>query len=129
MRNQNTFGDKVANWKVISNNLTAHLEEMPHLRPIHAELLALIAEAEAHDAEQEIARGRLRELTAKRRNLAQRGQTLRSRAGAHLKGTFGYTSEQLIQFGLSPLKTTGRKRAVRKKKTDETPSAPVPAAQ
>ncbi len=128
MANQNSFGDKVANWKVISNNLTAHLEQMPYLQPIHAELLALIAEAEAHRAEQEVARGRLRELTAKRQSLERKGQTLRSRAGAHLKGTFGFTSEQLIQFGVSPLKTTGRKRPVRKKKDAEAP-ATTPAPQ
>lgn len=128
MASQRTFGDKVTNWKVISSNLTVHLEQMPYLQPIHAELLALIADAEAHRAEQEVARGRLRELTAKRQSLERRGQTLRSRAGAHLKGTFGFTSEQLIQFGLSPLKTTGRKRPVRKKKDGEAPAA-VPASQ
>jgi hypothetical protein len=42
---------------------------------------------------------------------------------AHLKGAFGYTSEQLVQFGLNPLKTIGRKRPERKKKTAETPAA------
>lgn len=128
MRNQNTFGDKLGNWKVVHTNLTPHLQEMPHLQPLHTSMQELIAEAEAHDAEQETVRGRLRELSAKKRDIERRGQSLRSRLAAHLRGTFGYTSEQLIQFGLNPLKTTGRKRPERKKKSAETP-APAPTAQ
>ena len=133
MRNKNTFGDKLSNWKVTGTNLAPHLQEMPHLQPIHADLQALIAEAEAHDAEQEIARARFRELSAKRRDIERRGQRLRARLAAHLKGTFGDTSEQLIQFGLNPLKTVGRKRPERKKKSAEAPAPPmtpmVPTAQ
>ena len=125
MRNQNTFGDKVSNWRVTATNIAPLLPEMPHLQPIHTGLQELIAEADAHDAEQEAARGRLRELSAKRRSLERRGQSLRSRAAAHLKGSFGYTSEQLVQFGLNPLKTVGRKRPERKKP----PEAPAAAAQ
>lgn len=127
MRTDRTFGDKVGNWKVVNTNLEPHLQEMPHLQPLHTEMDGLITEAEAHDAEQEAARGRLRQLAAKRRDIERRGQALRSRMAAHLKGTFGYTSEQLIQFGLNPLKTTGRKRPERKKKTAEAP-APAPTA-
>lgn len=127
MRNQNTFGDKIGNWKVVHTNLTPHIQEMPHLQPLHTEMNDLIAEAEAHDAEQEAARGRFRELAAKKRDIERRGQALRSRLAAHLRGTFGYTSKQLVQFGMNPLKTTGRKRAERKKKPAETP-APAPTA-
>jgi hypothetical protein len=125
MRNQNTFGDKIGNWKVVHTNLTPHIQEMPHLQPLHTSMQELITEAEAHDAEQEMARGRLRELSARKRDIERRGQAFRSRMAAHLKGTFGYTSEQLIQFGLNPLKTIGRKRPERKKKAAETP-APAP---
>lgn len=124
MRNQNTFGDKISNWRVVNTNLEPHLQEMPHLQPLHTEMNGLIAEAEAHDAEQEAARGRFRELAAKKRDIERRGQALRSRLSAHLRGTFGYTSKQLVQFGMNPLKTTGRKRPERKK-TTETP-APTP---
>ncbi|HEX9945505.1 MAG TPA: hypothetical protein VGG03_26120 [Thermoanaerobaculia bacterium] len=130
MRNKRTFGDKISNWKVTGTNMAPHLQEMPHLQAIHTELQAVIAEAEAHDAEQETARGRLRELTAKRREIERRGERLRARVAAHLKGTFGYTSEQLIQFGLNPLKTVGRKRPERKKKSAEAPAPPqTPPAQ
>ncbi len=125
MRNENTFGDKVSNWRVVNTNLEPHLPEMPHLRPLHAEMGGLITEAEAHDAEHETARGRLRELSARKRDIERRGQTLRSRLAAHLKGTFGYTSKQLVQFGLNPLKTTGRKR----KQPAEPPAPPPTAAQ
>jgi hypothetical protein len=36
--------------------------------------------------------------------------TIRARVGAHVRGTFGYTSDRLIQFGLKPLKTADQKR-------------------
>jgi hypothetical protein len=116
MRNQNTFGDKVSNWKVIIANIVPRLEEMPHLQPVLNELQALVAEAEELDAEQEMARGRFREMSIQRREILGKGQAVRSRVAAHLKGTFGYTSGQLVQFGLNPLKTVGRKRPVRRKK-------------
>jgi hypothetical protein len=124
MRNQNTFGDKNSNWRVMTTNMAPLLEEMPHLQPIHADLQALIGEADAHDAEQEAIRGRLRELSAKRRELERRGQSLRSRAAAHLKGAFGYTSEQLVKFGLNPLPTR-RKRAETKKNPATAPPGPA----
>jgi hypothetical protein len=127
MRNKRTFGDKVGNWKVTRTNMVPHLQEMPHLQPLHAELEGVITEAEAHDAEQEVARGRLRELSAKRREIERRGEGLRARVAAYLKGAFGYTSEQLVQFGVNPLKTTGRKRPERKKSAEAPPpSSPSP---
>jgi hypothetical protein len=128
MRNQNTFGDKSSNWRVMTTNMAPLLEEMPHLQPIHADLLALIGEAETHDAEQEAIRGRLRELSAKRRELERRGQSLRSRAAAHLKGSYGYTSEQLVKFGLNPLPTR-RKRGELKKSPAAVPAPAAPQTQ
>ena len=131
MRNQSTFGDKLANWKLIATNVEPRLAEMTHLQPLHAALLALVAEAEAMEAEQETIRGRLRTLSKLRADISRRGEGLRSRVAAHLRGSLGFTSNELIQFGLLPLKTEGRARPVRKKKEPaEAPTAsPVATLQ
>jgi hypothetical protein len=119
-----SFGEKISNWKVIQTNLQPHLPEMPHLQPIEADLVTLISKAEALDSLVELARQRRSELARDRRDLARQGDNLRARAAAHLKGSFGFTSEQLIQFGLSPIKSAGRKR---KKKADK-PTDPATQA-
>ena len=131
MRNQSTFGDKLANWKLIATNVEPRLAEMPHLQPLHASLQQAIEEAEAMEAEQETIRGRLRALSKLRHDLSRRGEELRSRVAAHLKGTLGFTSNELIQYGLLPIKTEGRARPVRKKKEPaEAPTAsPVETPQ
>ena len=46
-------------------------------------------------------------------------QIIRRRVEAHLRGTYGYTSDQLIKFGVKP-----RPRVVRKKAK---PAEPTPA--
>lgn len=125
MRNKSTFGDKLANWKLIATKIAPRLGEMPFLQAIHTDLLALIAEAEAMEAEQETIRGGLRTLSAQRTAVTRRGEELRARAAAHLKGSFGFKSNDLVQFGLLPINTKGRARPVRKKKEPaEAPTVP-----
>jgi len=46
---------------------------------------------------------------------------VRRRVEAHLRGTFGYTAEQLIKFGVKP-----RPRVIRRKKSPETPPTVEP---
>lgn len=125
MRNQSTFGDKLANWKLLASNVAPRLAEMPHLQPIHTGLLALIAEAEAMEAEQETIRGRLAILSKQRTDVSRRGEALRARVAAHLKGSLGFTSKELIQYGISPLTTEGRARPVRRKNNAEPAEVPV----
>jgi hypothetical protein len=129
MRNTNTFGDKLANWKLIAGSVSPRLTEMPHLQPIHTDLQALIAEAEALELEQETIRGRLRELSKQRTTITRRGQALRARVAAHLKGSLGFTSNELIQHGLNPLKTEGRARPVRKKNAEPAGAPAEPPAE
>jgi hypothetical protein len=129
MRSITGFGKTVTNWRLISDNVKPHLTEMPQVQPIAAELEALIGEIQTLDNEQEITRGRLRELTRRRREAEKRGENLRRRIAAHLRGTFGFTSEQLIQFGVNP-RPTATRRASRKpdeaKAPAESPAPPKP---
>lgn len=128
MRSNTGFGKKVTNWELLDNNLRPHLEGMPHLQAIALELGTLIGVIKTVDAEQEVARGQLRELTRRRQDAEKQGEGLRRRMASHLKGTFGFTSEQLIQFGVNPRPTRTRPRKSRKpvETPGETP-APLPA--
>jgi hypothetical protein len=110
MRSANLFGRTMTRWRLLLENVKPHLAGMPHIQVLVAELEALVAEAERLDAEQEIARGKLRELIRLRRDAEKRGEGVRRRVGSHLKGTFGFTSEQLIQFGLNPRPSRNRSR-------------------
>lgn len=91
------------------------------VQPIAVELEALITEIRGLDNEQEVARMRLRELTRRRREAEQKGEALRRRVAAHLRGTFGFTSEQLIQFGINP-----RPSRIRRSRKPVEPPAPPP---
>jgi hypothetical protein len=92
----------MASWKLLIGNLAAHLPTLPHARPLVGELEAVVTEIQEIDKEQEIARGRLRELTHRRQEAERRGDKLWRRLGALLKGNFGFTSQELIQFGFKP---------------------------
>lgn len=111
MRRANTYTARTGTWEMMSTNLKPHLADMPFLQPIVTELDALIVDGKSLDSEQEVARKQLTEITHRRQEIEKRGEQLRTRISAHLKGSFGYTSDQLIQFGISP-----RPRVVRRKK-------------
>ncbi|MFY9823284.1 MAG: hypothetical protein WAM82_18020 [Thermoanaerobaculia bacterium] len=123
MRNASVFGEKITNWDLTSTNLKPHLADMPQVQPLQAEMAGLVVEARDVDSRQEAARGLARDLTRQRQDIEKRGDALRRRIAAHLRGTFGFTSEQLVQFGINP-----RPRVTRRKKTEEPPAPPPTAA-
>lgn len=120
--NKNSFGEKISTWKIIHTNLEPQLAEMPHLVEMRTQLQGVIARAESLDSEAEVNRRRRAELARDRRKLVREGDELRSRAAAHLKGTFGFGNEQLIEFGVSPVKPNRRK-----KKAEDPAKAGAPA--
>lgn len=126
MRSITGLGKTVVNWQLLNDNIKPHLAEMPQVQPIAVELEALIAEIRAIDNEQEVARMRFRELTRRRRDAEKKGEALRRRVAAHLRGTFGFTSEQLIQFGINPRPTRIIRRS---RKKEEPPAPPAPPAE
>lgn len=119
MRSSNSsFGEKISTWKVIHTNLEPKMAEMPHLVELREQLQGVITRAEALDSLAEVNRQRRAEIARDRRKLVREGDEVRSRAAAHLKGSFGFTSEQLIEFGITPVKPVNRRR----KKKAEAPT-------
>ena len=84
---------------------------------MQAELQGFIDQARTLDNEQEETRSKLRDLIHRRQEVERQGEVLRRRVEAHLRGTYGYTNEQLIKFGVKP-----RPRVIRKKTKPEEPS-------
>jgi hypothetical protein len=122
MRKAQTFAKKITEWELVNANIEPHLAEMPHLQEIVTAIQALIAEAKGLDAEQELARGRFQDVIHKRQDVEKRGETLRRRAASHLKGSFGFSSDELVKFGVRPRPTGPRKR----KAPAVTPPTPAP---
>jgi len=105
---------KIRSWELLNENLKPHLAEMPYVQGFMTELQGLLETVRTIDAEQEDARSRLRDLVRRRQEAERQGEIVRRRVEAHLKGSFGYTSEELIKFGVKP-----RPRVIRRKAGQE----------
>lgn len=124
MRSAVVFGARITNWELTNTNLKPHLAEMPQVQPLQLELEGVIAEGRDLDRRQEVARSQVQDLIHQRQDLEKRGEALRRRIAAHLRGTFGFTSDQLVQFGVNP-----RPRVIRRKKTDTQKPGETPPPQ
>jgi hypothetical protein len=118
MRSANSFASKITSWELLATNIQPLLPDLPFLQAFYNQLQALIVLARELDSQQETARGEARELTRRRQEVEREGENLRARAMAHLRATYGFTSEQLIRFGINP-----RPRTTRRQET------PVPAPE
>jgi hypothetical protein len=125
MRKVQQFANRITNWEMFNSNLKPFLPELPFLQAISTEMETLIAAAKTLDSEQELTRGRLQEIIHQRQDLEKRGEDLRNRATSHLKGTFGFSSDSLVKFGVRPRKTGPRGPRKAKQPT----ATPAPASQ
>jgi hypothetical protein len=123
MRKSQTFAKRIVEWELLIVNLRPHLGELPFLQDIVTEMESLITTAKTLDSQQEVARGVLQGAVQQRQGVERQGEALRRRVGAHLRGNYGFTSNDLVKFGLRPRKTGPRARAVKKPVTP--PAAPA----
>lgn len=118
MRSAKIFGEKITNLELLHTGLTPYLETMPYLVPLHTELGTLLGDVKSLDLQQETARGQAREFSRKRQETSRKADDLRRRIASHLRGSLGFTSEQLMQFGINPRPTGEALRRRRKKKEE-----------
>jgi hypothetical protein len=111
MRNANGLSIRIRSWELTNASIQPLLPEMPHLEPLRAEIETALGQAKELHIEQEDLRSKLRSVLKRRRDLERTGDIVRRRIEAHLRGSFGHTSEKLIGFGVAP-----RPRVVRRKK-------------
>ncbi|HEX3554654.1 MAG TPA: hypothetical protein VIA62_15635 [Thermoanaerobaculia bacterium] len=108
MRKAVVFAKRTNTWELLSANLKPHLAEMPYLQDIVKELDGLITQGKSLDLAQEVARGQFQDAVHQRQGLEKQGESLRRRVESHLKGSFGFTSDDLVKFGVRPRKSGPR---------------------
>lgn len=106
--NGNSRSEKLTRWQLLVNNLKESAA-LPTLAAEIAELEDLLTEGRALQDRYEDLRTQAREVRAQLTQLGRRGDRVRGRLGAHLRGTFGYTSESLTRYGYKPNAVTRRR--------------------
>ncbi len=89
-------------WHLLVSNRQRILESLPHLDEDLSELEAIQKNVHALVAKQAYYLGKTREVTTKLRVLTQRGDRLRGRIGASLRGEHGFDAMELIAYGFKP---------------------------
>jgi hypothetical protein len=126
MRNANGLSVRIRRWELTHQSIQPFLPEMPHLEPLQTEIQTVLGAAKELHTEQEDLRSKLRDVMNRRRDLERTGDIVRRRIEAHLRGSFGHTSEKLIGFGVSPRPRVTRRK---KKKEQEKTAASTGTAQ
>ena len=108
------FSTKLRGWEVTKENVTPHLPEMPYVEPLVTELDGVIVEGRSLHNEQQEALARLQDITHRRQEIERRGELLRRRIASHLRGTFGFVSDELLKFGIKPRPRVTRKAKKKK---------------
>ena len=110
----------IRSWDLLNENVKPHLADMPQVQPLQGDLQGFLDSARTLANEQEETRSKLRDIIHRRQEVERQGEVVRRRVEAHLRGTYGYTAEQLIKFGIKP-----RPRVIRRKPPEpETPPTP-----
>ena len=117
-----TLAKLISDWELLNTALQPHLNDMPFLKDMVAELEGLITTAKGMDTKQQDLRGSLQETVRQRQDLEKRGKDLHLRVAAMLRGNLGFDNQTLLAFGVKP-------RRPRKKKTPADTPAPGPAAK
>lgn len=89
-------------WDLLVSNRQRILENLPHLDEDLGELEAIQKNVRSLAAKQVYYLGKAREVTAKLRTLGKRGDRLRGRIGASLRGRHGFDAMELIAYGFKP---------------------------
>jgi hypothetical protein len=119
----NSFADKTLRWELLETKLAPLLDTMPHVKPVHAELVQLLADAKALEFQVQGLKTGASKVAEDRRALVKAGDRLRSRLASALAFEHGSTSVQLKEFGIRP-RPAGRTRT----KPDPVANPASPAA-
>jgi len=109
-----SFKESLVLWRSMAENVGARLEEMPELREVQEELLALVersrhllALASRHEA-------KLREANRQKRLAFAEGRELRNRLALLLQGRLGPHDPELLSFGVPPRPVDQKRNRVTK---------------
>ena len=119
------FAKTVADCELLMKALEPLLEGMPHLSGEHTELASFLDEVKTLNLRQSDLTGALRQVTRQRRAAELRGQDLRSRVAAQIRGKLGFTNEELLKFGIVPRRRSQRRKPEAPPVTPAPPTAPT----
>ena len=97
--NANSLSDKILRWELLEAKLAPLLDTMPHVKPVHAELVQLITDSKNLDFQVKGLKTGASKAAEDRRALVKTGDRLRSRLAAALSFEHGSTSVLLKEFG------------------------------
>jgi len=104
-----SFKESLVVWRTMAENLGARLEEMPDLREVQEELLALVERSQRLLALASRHEAKLREDNRQKRLAYAEGRKLRNKLALLLRGRLGPHDPELIVFGVPP-RPLGQKR-------------------
>ena len=103
-----SMSERFTRWQLLANNL----KEAGVTNLVDDELVqldSLLVEARGLLERQEQARAQARAIRKQLVDIAQRGDSVRSRMGAVLQGKIGFTSQELIRYGFTPRRVPRRR--------------------
>jgi hypothetical protein len=116
------YSDKTTRWEQLLTSVAANSEELgPAVEVERKELEQTLAEAKQLDIQQDLLRAQSTEATRRRQEVDVRGEELRRRLSAIVRGKYGTRNNKLKEFGLEPFKSPSRR-----KPEPEAPGTPAP---
>lgn len=110
-----SYSEKVSRWEIAVVQLTDETSLPAHEAEQLAQLKTLLLDAREIGVRHEGVRSQMRELGTQMRDLVKRGEKIRNRLGASLRGRLGFQADALVRFGFSPLPLVRRPREKKQK--------------
>lgn len=94
--------ERVSRWQSLVNHEADLLAEMPHLERDLAALREMVGEVSELFTEIANLRSQTRDAVQRLQELTRRGDLLRTRIGAGVRGHLGFENAALLRYGLDP---------------------------
>ncbi len=102
---QTTLAAKIDRWEGMINNLQPLLDEVPQLKPAHAQLQQTVADAKVLRDQLRNMKAMVQSGSSQRKNIMATGEELFFRLSFGLRSNYGPKSERLAAFAVKPQKT------------------------
>ena len=103
---QTTLAAKISRWEGMTNNLLPLLDEVPQLKPAHAQLQQTVAEAKVLRDHLRNMKAEVQGSSAQRKDVMATGEELFARLSLGLRSAYGPKSERLAAFAVKPRRSS-----------------------
>jgi hypothetical protein len=123
MPNIGSIADQLTDWEKMVTNVDANRAELPDLEAYRGPLDQVLGEAKALEARIQIRRGIKQQEGKDRREVMRTGRFFAAKLRSALRAHYGFQSERLRDYGISPLHT-GKKQPAEPEKPEPAPEPP-----